>query len=143
MGIVEDLEVKKLSNGYLDSLWSKAVKTKWHNCCALCYATEGLESHHIVHRRQSWVLRWEVKNGVALCAKCHSLADTINYIERIKPIVEWDWLGDMQVLYPVKYDYLLANNISEEEFRRDKSEELRNIIKNWSAPNINGEAHHG
>jgi hypothetical protein len=128
VGDVEDVEMKKLSNGYLDTLWSRAVKTKWNHCCALCFATEGLESHHVVHRRRSWVMRWEIKNGVALCHKCHSLADTINYMDRIRGIVEWDWLGDMQVLYPVKYDYLLANNITEEEFRQARAEELRGII---------------
>jgi hypothetical protein len=74
------------------------------------------------------VLRWDVKNGVALCSKCHALADTINYMDRIRSIVEWDYLGDIQVMYPVKYDWLLEHNITEEEYRKAKSEELRGII---------------
>lgn len=130
VGTVDDVEMK---NAYLDQLWSKAVKVKWNHCCALCFKTDGIESHHIVHRRKSWPLRWDVENGIALCQLCHTLADTINYIDRIRPLVAWDYLGDMQTMYKLKYDFLLDKSIGEEEYRKMKAEELRNIIKSGDA----------
>jgi len=51
-------------------LWSPLVKKKAKYKCEVCGATENLQSHHIIGRG-NWRLRWEVRNGVCLCAKHH------------------------------------------------------------------------
>lgn len=57
-------------NAHLDALWSKAVKILGDNKCAYCGSTEGLNSHHIIGRR-NFATRWNVNNGVVLCPKHH------------------------------------------------------------------------
>jgi hypothetical protein len=61
---------KNAQNKLLDDLWSKAVKILGNNKCVHCGASDGLNSHHIIGRR-NFATRWEVKNGVVLCSKCH------------------------------------------------------------------------
>jgi len=54
----------------LDTAWSLAVKNRAGHSCEVCGKQESLNSHHIVGRR-NLRLRWEVFNGVCLCAGCH------------------------------------------------------------------------
>jgi predicted restriction endonuclease len=118
-----------MKNKSLDDLWSKAVKTIYLYRCALCGATEGLESHHVVHRRASWVLRWDVENGICLCHKCHNVADMLLIKKKIASHIKYEYLSDMEIKYRFKDDYLLEKGISEKEYRVTKAEELRNIIR--------------
>ena len=55
----------------LDKAWSEAVKKQAKNKCEVCGNRESLNSHHIVGRRNRR-LRWELYNGVCLCAGCHT-----------------------------------------------------------------------
>jgi 5-methylcytosine-specific restriction endonuclease McrA len=61
---------KSSLNALLDTLWSKAVKILDGDKCLHCGVTDGLNSHHVIGRR-NFSTRWEVKNGVTLCSKCH------------------------------------------------------------------------
>jgi hypothetical protein len=54
----------------LDSLWSELIKREAGNKCEVCGRNESINSHHIVGRR-NLRLRWELYNGVSLCAGCH------------------------------------------------------------------------
>ena len=117
-----------LTVGYLDRLWSKAVKAKYNYRCAVCYTTEGLESHHVVHRRQCGILRNDIENGICLCRDHHADADSVEMTLMILKMVNSDYLADMQRRYKHKATYLMEHRLSEAEFRKKRAEELREII---------------
>lgn len=56
----------------LDDLWSKLVKDRAGNQCEKCHKTSYLNSHHIFSRQNKSV-RWDLDNGICLCAGCHVL----------------------------------------------------------------------
>lgn len=58
----------------LDTLWSKAVKSRAGNKCERCPKIEPLQSHHCIGRRNK-TLRHVVSNGCCLCAGCHFFAE--------------------------------------------------------------------
>ena len=115
----------KYKNNYLDSLWSLAVRRKFHNRCALCMSTDGLEAHHYVHRGKNWKLRWDIENGVALCKACHDLADTLYYKQNLAGIMNINYLLEVEVMYRFKDDVLKATGQSEKEYRAQVAKELR------------------
>jgi hypothetical protein len=56
-----------------DRLWSEVVRQRAGYCCERCGATSAesqLHAHH-VYGRSNHRLRFEILNGVALCARCH------------------------------------------------------------------------
>ena len=118
----------KLSVDYVDQLWSKAVKAKYNYRCAICYTTEGLESHHVVHRRQCGVLRNDIKNGICLCKEHHDQAERVDMLLHIFEKVDSDYLADMQRRYKHKATYLMEHGLSESEFRKKRAEELKGVI---------------
>lgn len=60
---------KAFTNKSLDALWSKAIRRR-DKKCQVCHATEHLQAHHIFSRN-NYGLRWDLENGITLCAKCH------------------------------------------------------------------------
>ncbi len=60
---------KKTLRNKLDKAWSRAILSKGK--CEICGKKESLNAHHIVGRR-NLALRWDLKNGVCLCAGCHT-----------------------------------------------------------------------
>lgn len=52
-----------------DRLWSKAILADWYHKCAICRAPK-CEAHHLVPRQHE-ATRYDLRNGIALCARCH------------------------------------------------------------------------
>ena len=52
-----------------DSLWSLAVRADWANRCVVC-GSNKVEAHHLTPR-QFEATRYDLSNGVSLCARCH------------------------------------------------------------------------
>lgn len=52
----------------LDKLWSQIVRAKYPFCVKCSKPTS--EAHHI-HGRRAKGTRWEITNGIGLCAYCH------------------------------------------------------------------------
>src|SRR5271157_633997 len=117
-----------LSPKYLDDLWSKAIKKRDGYKCVLCPSGSVLESHHVVHRRQNWVLRWNIKNGITLCKMCHDLADTLQFKNLIAMHVDMEYLADIEMRYPQKADFLIDRGMSEAEARKDFADKLKKVI---------------
>ena len=64
----------------LDDAWSELVKLKAGNKCEYCGAdrkVKQLHSHHI-YTRSNKAGRWNVSNGVALCAGHHVLSSSFS-----------------------------------------------------------------
>lgn len=55
----------------LDKAWS--IKIRSSGECIKCLKTEHLNAHHIIGRRNLTV-RWDLDNGVCLCAGCHTFS---------------------------------------------------------------------
>ncbi len=85
---------KSYSDGYIQSLWRKAVFSSWGKKCALCGSENRVEAHHIKSRRHR-VLRHDIRNGIPLCGQCHRQADTQHGRDEIR-----------RVMYPVVMDFL-------------------------------------
>ncbi len=98
-------EIKKL-----DLLWAQAVKIKGK--CELCGRRDYLNAHHIFSRSAKSV-RWDLDNGVCLCAGHHTLTNTsahkapIWFIEEMKKRRGEKWYKDLQTRWAIcgKPDY--------------------------------------
>lgn len=62
----------KFKKGYIDLLWGELVKIRAGLKCEYCGKTNSLNSHHIFSR-SNMSLRWDVNNGICLCASHHVL----------------------------------------------------------------------
>lgn len=76
-------EIKKL-----DKVWSEKIRSK--GACEVCHKTTSLNAHHIIGRRNRSV-RWDLRNGVCLCAGCHKFSKLSAHQDP-----EWfhDWLKE-------------------------------------------------
>ena len=75
-------------NRLLDTLWSKAVKKLAKEKCEHCGSTQYLNSHHIFGRR-NFPVRWNVNNGVCLCAKCHQFSSQFSAHQTPTLLTDW------------------------------------------------------
>ena len=74
----------------LDWLWRLIIKAG-KDRCEICGSKDVLECHHIITRGDYW-LRWEPKNGVIACRKCHKRpAKILAWLEEKDPKRYW-WL---------------------------------------------------
>jgi hypothetical protein len=54
----------------LDKIWRDKIHAR-DEVCQLCGGTQNLNAHHIEGRRMR-CLRWDLDNGLLLCAGCHT-----------------------------------------------------------------------
>jgi predicted restriction endonuclease len=55
----------------LDTAWRCAIRAKYDFKCSMCNEREGLHAHHIISRKCKST-RWNLDNGLLLCAKHHN-----------------------------------------------------------------------
>lgn len=58
---------------YPAKMWRDSVKERDGNKCRKCGATDRLHAHHIKAWRESPDLRYDIDNGLTLCAPCHEI----------------------------------------------------------------------
>jgi len=116
------------SIGLLDSLWSKAVKKRDNNRCALCGSSYMLEAHHVQIRKHK-TTRWNIDNGIALCYKCHGKCHSVEIYDKIRK-----YLGEEKIHAQSKLatwtlkDYLMVDGLTVNEFREQKKSELKKAL---------------
>jgi hypothetical protein len=92
---------KKTLERKADRLWSKLVCRKGY--CEWCGKSDGkLDAHHIMGRARK-NLRWDLRNGVCLCFRCHRIKchgtdpelaqEYLNWIKEYKAD-DWQYLTD-------------------------------------------------
>lgn len=59
-----------------DRLWSLAVRSDWCNQCAVC-GNSKCEAHHLIPRQHERT-RYDLNNGIALCASHHQFDPEIS-----------------------------------------------------------------
>jgi len=79
-----------------DDLWRKIVKQKGY--CEWCGKSGGVQNAHHIMGRSRHSLRWDIRNGVCLCYKCHTdgahspnAAKVEEYLKWIKSYRPDDW----------------------------------------------------
>lgn len=117
---------KMYSISYLDALWRKAVRMLAKGKCFKC-GQPGSEAHHII-RRAKMLARWDWRNGVYLCPKCHQWAHTsmgtawiVSHSQNISALYE---LENMTLK-----DWLTTYRVTKAEFRDAIARDLKEIIK--------------
>lgn len=65
--------------------------------CERCGSKSGLQCAHVISRK-NLVLRWDIRNGLCLCLRCHL------YWAHKNPLEFADWYRQK---YPVRYEYLM------------------------------------
>lgn len=120
---------KGASDSRLLSLWRKAVLSYHGHKCFFCgtYGDATLQCHHIVRRRRV-ILRFDYRNGIPLCAKCHQFAHTKEgEMEIMRKHRHYDYcVVNERLTYK---QYLVENGLTDAEFRQMKKEELLEVIK--------------
>lgn len=71
-----------------DKLWSAIIRNR-DGKCIYCNSTINLNAHHIFTKGRHGNLRWNIDNGVALCAKCHTFGVHINPAPYMLKIIEY------------------------------------------------------
>lgn len=84
-----------------DKLWSLAVRDDWAGRCAVC-GGEPVEAHHLIPRQYEKT-RYDLDNGVALCARHHKLDKDSPHQNAAA------WLDWLRVNLPTQYATTTAN----------------------------------
>lgn len=61
--------ISRMSGAYKG--WKQLVKDRDGNKCVKCDSEENLHCHHIIPWKDKVELRYEISNGMTLCASCH------------------------------------------------------------------------
>lgn len=67
---------KRRLKGFADGLWSLAIRDDWNNTCAVC-GSGKCEAHHLIPRTH-YTTRYDLRNGIALCAPHHKFDANIS-----------------------------------------------------------------
>jgi 5-methylcytosine-specific restriction endonuclease McrA len=65
-----------IAKSTVDRKWAEVIRTEAGKC-ALCPATTGLQAHHVI-ARSNHAVRWNLDNGVALCALHHTFGNKLS-----------------------------------------------------------------
>lgn len=71
-----------------DKNWAYLVKELAGNKCEYCGKTEHLNSHHIFSR-SNHLLRWDITNGICLCAGHHVFSTEFSAHKSPAEFIEW------------------------------------------------------
>jgi len=107
------------------ALWSKIIRRNGY--CERCGKSTGkLDGHHIMGKKGA--LRFELRNGVALCFKCHMLMAHSDSAEEVKKYLKW-----VEVYKADDWDYLLSlKNVMvtrSVEWYQDNIQRLQKILE--------------
>ena len=99
--MVKTLKTRKSNRKKLittaDKLWASIIKTRDQKCIH-CGSKINLAAHHIFTKARHGNLRWELCNGVTLCAKCHTFGVHINPAPYMLSIMDYIGQETMQKL---------------------------------------------
>jgi len=87
----KDVPAKGRLREMADQLWSLAVKDDWGHRCAICgYCGDyrDLNSHHLIPR-QHFKLRYDLRNGICLCRRCHQFCPDRSPHQNAAGFVAW------------------------------------------------------
>lgn len=89
-----------------DSLWSCAVREDWNHLCAVC-GGGTCDAHHLIPR-QFYATRYDLRNGIALCRRCHQFDPDISPHQNAAGFMLW-----LESRHHERYTWLMATLGSE------------------------------
>lgn len=96
-----------------------------HNKRCACCGASAEHIHHIIPRANK-LLRWDVNNLLPLCSKCHQRI----HEHKQQLILSPKRREYLEYMKNVDFkDFLLANNLTKEDFYKLKEKELNEAIK--------------
>lgn len=107
----------------LDDEWSLAVKVKAGFKCEYCGATSWLNSHHIFSR-SNFSVRWDIENGICLCALHHTLG---NFSAHKSPMDFSQWI--LEYKGQEWYDKLLPKARMTVKLTKEEKQGMLNKLK--------------
>ena len=117
---------KKGIDNKLDFAWAKLVKLRAGMKCEYCgTTTKQLHSHHI-YTRSKKSTRWDVQNGICLCAGHHVLSSAFSAHKT--PIEFTEWYYNYKGVDYVDRLRLKANSTSK-LFKFEKELLLKNLTE--------------
>lgn len=122
-----------VSDNKLNTLWSKAVKAKYHRC-PITHRCFDLQAHHIIAkgRQRRFALRWDIRNGVPLSPDAHRALHDGDLVVNQRLLAYVEERGDIEHLQRVKNllkpDFLRGLGLTEDEYRLKLKDELIKII---------------
>ena len=81
-----------------DKLWSVAVRVDWNDQCAVC-GKRKCEAHHLIPRQWE-ATRYDLRNGIALCARHHQFDPDISPHQNAA-----GWMGWLEQHHPSLGDW--------------------------------------
>lgn len=125
---------KSVSDSYLEKLWRRAVYLEWGAKCAFCGAMKDLQCHHFI-RRWKRLTRYDWRNGILLCKKCHKKAHTNKGMLKVLKLLPHadELLAYEQVIYK---DWLSKEGLTDNEFRKMELTELKRKIGEYKIQNM-------
>lgn len=110
----------------LDEAWSVAIKLRDNHTCQKCGAKGViLNSHHIFSRSHKGT-RWNLNNGVTLCAGCHTLNNGSAHKD---PEIFREWL--LTFITQRDYDLLIWSSCNYQKFTTGELDILLKSLKNY------------
>ena len=108
----------------LDKLWGLIIRSK--GACELCQRQGKTDAHHL-EGRSPMALRWDLRNGINLCFRCHRLgvhspASSVQAEFRQK-IIELRGIEVMEELKRMRYQF---NKVDLEETYKNLDEIYNN-----------------
>ena len=83
----KDVPAKGRLREMADALWSYAVREDWAWKCAVC-GSATVEAHHLVPRQHE-ATRYLLRNGIALCARCHQFDPDVSPHQNAAGWLSW------------------------------------------------------
>lgn len=102
---IKRIPLRKTTKKYLKKLekrettkkfkqWSIDVKKRDKNKCVICGRTEFLHTHHIIPRENK-IFRFDINNGITLCAKHHKFSFEIS--PHKNPFIFFIWFNKHRI----------------------------------------------
>jgi hypothetical protein len=73
----------------LRSEWRDKVYDKCNGQCICCFTKKDIQAHHLYSYRDYPEFRYDVNNGVVLCAKCHHAYHELGHGIGIEEFIRW------------------------------------------------------
>lgn len=124
---------KNLSDTYLLSKWRQALLLIWGRC-PFTGETDAsmLECHHFVHKRNK-MLRYDLANGIVLRKDVHNVADTIEWRNKIAPLLDTEYLSEQEKID--HKNYLVQNAMTRLEFEQMMLDRIKESIESHNTFN--------
>jgi hypothetical protein len=106
-------------------LWTEKVLEIHGGKCAVCGGTETLNCHHI-EDKCNYALRWDVINGICLCAGCHNFRKDSAHRS---VVFFYEWLSCHR---PRVIEYIRQHR--HDELKHSNREVMNDIIEKLSRP---------